>query len=69
MTAILFNGSWGLPAPTPPGMGSFAPGASDFFDTEKVTKKAPGTPRPPIFCPIGFFKFEIALPLNQVFVI
>ena len=37
-------------------MGRFAPGASDFFDTEKVTKKAPGTPRSPIFVSIGLYQ-------------
>lgn len=56
MTAILFDGMWGLPAPTPRGGGVSPPGASDFFDAEKVTKKAPGTPRSPIFCPIGLYQ-------------
>ena len=50
-------GFWrGLPTPAPRG-GEVSPsGASDFFDAEKVTKKAPGTPRSPIVCPIGLYQ-------------
>ena len=44
----------GLRPPHPRRWGVSPPGASDFFDAEKVTKKAPGTPRSPIFCLIGF---------------
>ena len=47
----------GAAAPTPRGRGVSPPGASDFFDAEKVTKKAPGTPRSPIFFLIGLYQW------------
>ena len=47
----------GAARPHTPGRGVSPPGASDFFDAEKVTKKAPGTPRSPIFCPIGLYQW------------
>ena len=46
----------GASGPTPRGGRVSPPGASDFFDAEKVTKKAPGTPRSPILCPIGLYQ-------------
>ena len=49
---------WGLPTPTPRGRGISPSGASDFFDAEKVTKKAPGTPRSQIFCLIGLYQWR-----------
>ena len=47
----------GLPAPAPWEKGVSPSGASDFFDAEKVTKKAPGTPRSPIFFLIGLYQW------------
>ena len=44
-------------APHPGVRGVSPPGASDFFDAEKVTKKAPGTPRSPYFCLIGLYQW------------
>ena len=58
---------WGLRAPHPRDWGISPPGASDFFDAEKVTKKAPGTPRSPIFVQSVYINRESALPLNVVF--
>src|SRR5699024_9044879 len=59
----------GLRPPHPRRWGVSPPGASDFFDAEKVTKKAPGTPRSPIFVSIGLYQtWNISAP-NQVFVI
>ena len=49
ITAIRFDGIWGLRAPHPGG-GEFRPRARYFFHVEKVPKKTPGTPRPPYFC-------------------
>ena len=36
----------GLPGPDP----------GNFLYAQKVTKKAPGTPRTPLFCPIGLYQ-------------
>ena len=57
VTALRGAALWGLRPPHPGVRGVSPPGASDFFDAEKVTKKAPGTPRSPIFCPIGLYQW------------
>ena len=48
---------WGLRPPRPRERGVSPLGASDFFDAEKVTKKAPGTPRSPYFCLISLYQW------------
>ena len=52
---IFLVGTCGACGPHTTGWGVSPYGASDFFDAEKVTKKAPGTPRSPIF-PIGLYQ-------------
>ena len=60
---------WGLRPPRPRERGVSPLRASDFFDAEKVTKKAPGTPRSPIFVLTGLYQiWDISAP-NQVFTI
>ena len=53
---IFLVGTCGACGPHTPGWGVSPSGASDFFDAEKVTKKAPGTPRSPIFVSIGLYQ-------------